>query len=254
MIWDATLNGQDLVMKVRTDWNENMAYATPWSDCPELSSEDGENEIDLSGVGSVSPVAHRYVQFRAELSTDDDSKTPVLTRVKINYTFPAQTSVLANATGSIKFRSNYLHYPNQEIVYEHGAVIKYQEEGGFMLQRPPIIITNASGIPAIKISLVDLTGANYSYSGSITMSVKNKFKSYELLADGLKYPDLSINISTEYPSVWGDWFNKTFAEESGLDGSCYDVNVTGENVEVNLYGKGDGVELYLEKTAVEVEI
>ena len=123
-----------------------------------------------------------------------------------------------------------------------------------MLQEPPIIISNKSGIPAIKISLVDLTGGDYSYSGSITMSVKNKFKSYELLADCLNYPDLSINITTEYSSVWGDWFNKTFAEESGLDGSYYNVSVTANSVEVNLYGKGDGVELYLEKTAVEVEI
>ncbi|MGB2729045.1 MAG: hypothetical protein WBD09_11380 [Halobacteriota archaeon] len=254
MTWDATLNGQDLVMKVRTDWNESMAYATHWHDCPELESDDGENEIDLAGVGSVSPVAHRYVQYRAELSTDDDSKTPALTRTKVNYSFATQSPVLANASGSIKFKSNYLHYPNQEIVYEHGAVIKYQREGGFMLQRPPIIISNKSGIPAIKISLVDLTGANYSYSGSITMSVKNRFKSYELLADCLNYPDLTINVTTEYPSVWGDWFNNTFAEESELDGSYYDVSVTANNVEVKFYGKGDGVELYLERTAVEVEI
>ena len=251
MTWDATLNGQDLVMKVRTDWNENMADATSWDDCPELSSDDGENEIDLSGVGSVSPAAHRYIQFRAELSTDDDSKTPVLTRIKVNYSFPAQSPILANATGSIKFKSNYLHYPNQEIVYEHGAVIKYQSEGGFMLQRPPI--TNGSDIPVIKISMVDLTGGDYSYSGAITTSVKNKFKSYDLLADGLKYPNLTINLTTEYSSVWGDWFNKTF-EKWGWDDSYYDVNVTAENVEVNLYGNGDGVELYLEKTAVEVEI
>jgi len=253
MTWNATLNS-DLIMKVRTDWTESMAYATHWDDCPELESDDGENEIDLSGVGSVSPAAHRYVQYRAELSTVDDTKTPVLQRFKVNYSFATQSPVLANATGSIKFKSNYLHYPNQEIVYEHGAVIKYQREGGFMLQRPPIIISNESGIPTIKISLVDLTGANYSYSGSITTSVKNKFKDYELLADCLNYPDLSINITTEYPSVWGDWFNNTFAEESGLDGSYYNVSVTAENVEVNLYGKGDGVELYLEKTAVEVGI
>ena len=251
MTWDTTLNGQDLVMKVRTDWNESMAFATHWDDCPELSSDDGENEIDLAGVGSVSPAAHRYVQYRAELSTDDDAKTPVLRQFKVNYSFSAQSPVLANATGSIKFKSNYLHYPNQEIVYEHGAVIKYQSEGGFMLQRPPI--TNGSGIPTIKISMVDLTGGNYSYSGSITTSVKTSYQNYELLADGLKYPNLTINITTEYSSVWGDWFNKTF-EKWEWDVSYYNVSVTAENVEVKLYGNGDGVELYLEKTAVEVEI
>ncbi len=254
MTWDATLNS-DLVMKVRTDWNENMASAISWDDCPELSSDNGENVIDLSGVGSVSPVAHRYIQYRAELSTDDDSKTSALTRTKVNYSFSTQSPgpTLANASGSIKFRSNYLYYPNQEIVYEHGAVIKYQNEGGFMLQAPPILISNESGIPTIRISLVDLTGANYSYSGGTSTSVKTQFKTYTLLADGLKYPGLTINITTDYPFVWGNWFDKTL-EESGLDASYFDVSVTGKNVEVDFYGKGDDVELYLEKTAVEVEI
>ncbi len=253
MTWDATLAGQDLVMKVRTDWTENMASATSWDDCPELSSDSGENVIDLSGVGSVSPVAHRYIQYRAELSTDDESETPTLTRTKVNYSFSTQSPTVADASGSIKFRSNYLYYPNQEIVYEHGAVIKYQNEGGFMLQAPPILISNESGIPIIEISLVDLTGANYSYSGGTTTSVKNRFKTYTLFADGLKYPGLTINLTTDYPSVWSNWFDKTL-EESGLDDSYFDVSVTGKNVEVDFYGKGDGVELYLEKTAVEVEI
>lgn len=42
--------------------------------------------------------------------------------------------------------------------------------------------------------------------------------------------------------------------ESGLDGSCFDANVTARNVEVNLYGHEQGVELYPEQTVVEVEI
>ncbi len=253
MTWDTTLNKQDIVMKVRTDWNESMACATPWDDCPELSSDSGENVIDLSGVGSVSPAAHRYVQFCAELSTDKDDRTPILQQFRANYSFPTGSPILANASGSIKFSSNYLYYPNQEIVYEHGAVIKYQREGGFMLQVPPIFISNEGGIPAIEISMVDLTGANYSYSGGTTTSMKSRFKTYNLLAYELRYPDFTINITTDYPSVWGNWFNKTL-EKSGLDDSYFDVSVTGKNVEVNFYGKGDGVELYLEKTAVEVEI
>ena len=65
-----------------------------------------------------------------------------------------------------------------------------------------------------------------------------------------------VNLTTEYPSVWGKWFNKTLEEESGLDDSYYDVsvNATAKTVSVEFYGNGYGVELYLEKTAVEVEI
>ncbi|MBE0516080.1 MAG: hypothetical protein IBX41_01645 [Methanophagales archaeon] len=253
MMWDATLNGQELVMKVRTDWNESMVYATPWDDCPGLSSKNGENNIELRGVSSVSPVAHRYIQFRAEWSTDDTSKTPLLHGFNINYSFPAQTPLLANASGSITFNSNYLYYPNQKIVYEHGAVIKSQKEGGFMLQEPPLTITNKSGIPALRISMVELTGANYSYSGATATSVKNSYKDYDLLADCLRYPNLSINLTTEYPIVWGSWFTREF-EESGFDGSFYDLTVTAEKVVVNVYGSEQGVELYLEKTGVEVKL
>lgn len=253
MTWDATLNGQELVMKVRTDYNETMASATPWDDCLGIYSGSGENEIDLSVVNSVSPAAHRYIQFRAEFSTEDETKTPVLTRTQIDYSFPTQSPILGNASGSFTFHSHYLYYPNQKIVYEHGAVIQYQEEGGYMVQEPPIIISNESGIPAIRIALVDLTGTNYSYSGATSRSMKTTYQKYDLLADRLRYPDLTINITTDYPSIWDRWFSETLAE-SELGDSYFDLDVTANKVGVTLYGHGQGVGLYLEKTVVEAEI
>jgi hypothetical protein len=250
MTWDVLLSDQELVMKVRTDWNNSMASAASWEVCPGLTSKEGANSIDLRSLSSVSPVGHRYIQFRAELATDDDTVTPALTKIKVMYTFTTQSPLLASASGSIKFNSNYLYYPNQRIIYEHGAVIKSQKEGGFMLQEPPIIIINESGIPTLKISLVDLTGTNYSYSGATTTSLKNTFKEYNLIANGLRYPALRLGLTTAYPSVWGAWFTKKF-EDSGFDDSYYDINVTEKNVEVYIK---KNVELYLEKTVVEVEI
>ncbi len=249
MTWDATLNNQTIVMKVRTDMFDDMRASPDWAYCPAVS-----NGSDISGLSSVSD-GHRYVQYCAELSTDDTATTPVLREVKINYSLSAESPTVATSSGSIKFQSNYLYYPNQEIVYEHGAVIKYQREGGIMLQPPLIEITKneVSGIPEIGISTVDLTGADYSYSGATTTSVKSSYKSYTLLADCLKYPNLTINLTTDYPSVWGSWFNTTL-EESELDTSYFNVSVTDVNVEVKFYGKEDGVELYFEKTVIEVEI
>ncbi|MBA7529947.1 hypothetical protein ES705_22148 [subsurface metagenome] len=203
MTWDATLNGQTIVMKVRTDMFDDMRASPGWEYCPAVSKGS-----DVSELSSVSD-SHCYVQYCAELSTDDTTTTPVLRAVKINYSLSAESPTVATSSGSIKFQSNYLYYPNQVIVYEHGAVIKWQPEGGFMLQPPPIEITkNESGSPIIEISTVDLTGANYSYSGATSTSVKNRYKSYHLLADGLKYPNLTINVTTDYPSVWEGWFNK----------------------------------------------
>ena len=248
MTWDATFNGQTIVMKVRTDMFDDMRASPGWEYCPAVS-----NGSDVSGLSSVSD-GHCYVQYCAELSTADTATTPVLHAVRINYALSAESPTVATSSGSIKFQSNYLYYPNQVIVYEHGAVIKWQPEGGFMLQPPPIEITkNESGSPIIEISTVDLTGANYSYSGATSTSVKNSYKSYHLLADGLKYPNLTINVTTGYPSVWEGWFNKEL-EESGLDASYFNVSVTDGKVEAKFYGKADGVELYFEKTVIEVEI
>ena len=89
--------------------------------------------------------------------------------------------------------------------------------------------------------------------GATTTSVKNTYKEYNLLADSLIYPNLTINLTTEYPSVWGNWFNTTL-KESGLGSSFYTVSATDNTVQVKLDGKGNGVELYLEKTEVEVKI
>jgi hypothetical protein len=250
MTWNATLNNQTLVMKVRTSMSENMVGTPLWTYCPAVS-----NGSDISDLSSVSD-GHCYVQYCAELSTEDETTTPVLHWVKINYSLSAESPTVANSSGAIKFQSNYLYYPNQQIVYEHGAMIKWQHEGGFMLQPPPINFTNKSGIPAIEISMIDLTGSNRSYSGATSTSLKNTYQNYNLHADSLKYPNLTINVTTEYPSVWGNWFNKTLEETSLTTPHHYNVCVddTAKTVSVEFYGHGDGVELYLEKTAVEVKI
>ena len=125
-----------------------------------------------------------------------------------------------------------------------------------MFQSPPINISNESGNLTIEISMVDLTGSNYSYSGSTTTSAKNSFTNYYLLADSLKYPNLTINVTTDYPSVWGNWFNHTLEKRNLTTPHDYNVsvNTTAKTVSAEFYGHGDGVELYLEKTAVEVKI
>ncbi|RZN43890.1 MAG: hypothetical protein EFT35_00915 [Methanophagales archaeon ANME-1-THS] len=250
MTWGAALSGQSLDIKVRTDSTQSMATATPWEACPALISKEGTNKIDLRGVSSVSPVGHRYIQFRADLSTDDDTKTPALTTCTVNYSFGAQSPPLATASGSLTFSSHYLYYPNQRIVYEHGAVIQSQKEGGFMLREPPITIVNESGSLSLTISLVNLTGAHYSYSGSTTKSVASTFKSYKVIAVGLQYPKLRINLTTGYPSVWSTWFTRKF-QDAGCDASFYRINSTATMMELDLE---KGVTLYLEETEVEVRV
>ncbi len=262
MTWNATLNGQTIEMKVRTDMFEDMRAAPDWPYCPEVVSEEGQNNIsDINSLSSVSD-GHRYIQYRAELHTDDATTTPVLHSVRINYNFSAPGGggpLLGISSGIIKFQSSYLYYLNQELVYEHGAVIKCQgQDGGkrgFMLHRPSIDITNESGIPKIVISMVDLTGSDYSYSGSTTTSVETSYTKY-IYKCPAAFPNLTINLSTDYYSIWGEWFNKTL-KESGLTTPYHynvSVNGTAKTVAVEFYGHEHGVQLDLEKTTVAVRI
>lgn len=253
MTWSAAVSDDtSIVMKVRTSRSPNMddENATLWENCPAVAN--GQVISDLSSAFD----GHRYIQYRAELSTYEATMTPELYSVRINYSSAdpeGGSPTVEEASGIIRFNSNYFYYPNQEIVYEHGALIKWQPEGGFMLHPPPINITNESGVPTIEISMVDLTGAECSYSGATTISVENIYKDYDSFSN--KFDNLTLNLTTAYPSIWGKWFNNEL-EESGLDDPDYNVsvNATAKTVSVEFYGHGDGVKLYLEKTVIEVKI
>ena len=238
-----------IVIKVRTDMFPNMAHAKDWARCPEIKSKEGFNKISLSDLSSVSN-GHRYVQYRAELKTWDPSETPTLINVSINYSSPSGGVVLAQSSGSISFASNYHYLPNHVLTYENGAVIKSQEEGEFVFRPFNISFNTTSGVPRINISLVNLTGNNVTHSGAPAASVRLLRSDHKLISDSFFYPNLMIIIYSKYPYACEKWFNKKL-EESELDDSYYDLNVSDGTMTVEF---GDGVQLYLEKTAVEVKI
>ncbi|MFC1964705.1 Kelch repeat-containing protein [Chloroflexota bacterium] len=79
MTWSETLNGQTINVKVRTSSNHGMTGATSWDSCPIVTKGQA-----ISSLPSVTD-GHRYIQYRAELSTSDTSQTPVLHEVTITY-------------------------------------------------------------------------------------------------------------------------------------------------------------------------
>ncbi len=253
MTWSAVSDEYtSIVMKARTSMSSVMdGNATLWENCPAVAN--GQDISDLSSAFD----GHRYIQYRAELYTYEATMTPELYSVRINYSSSnpvGGSPTVEEASGIIKFKSNYLYYPNQEIVYEHGAVIKYQREGGFMLHPPPINITSESGIPTIEISMIDLTGTKFSYAGATTTSVENFYNDYDSFSN--KFDNLTLNLTTEYPSIWDKWFNRELEKTTLTTPYDYNVsvNATAKTVSVEFYGHEHGVQLYLEKTVVEVEI
>lgn len=126
------------------------------------------------------------------------------------------------------------------------------EEEGIIIQPPPILISNESGVPTIDISMINLTGTNDSYSGTTATSVENSYVEYDSIST--KFLNLSLNITTEYPVIWGKWFNDTLAE-SGLHESRYEVIETDNYVVADFYGDEQHVHLVaVDKTEVGVAL
>ena len=223
----------EIIMNVRTALYANMNKSTPW-----MEVENGTN------LSTIFPTlnGHRYVQFRAELITWEPSKTPTLINVSIDYSH--KNVIFANTSGNITFKSSYHYFPNQVITYENGAVIKSQDDQEFIRSPFNISFQNVSNNITIKISLVNLTGADVSGRAGEATLVRLLRINNKTVSDGFFYPNLTITVNSIYSHGIGNWFNKTLEKE--LNSSYYNVtaNHTTGMVEIELYAKEQGIELY----------
>ena len=257
MTWDATTDdGLTFVtMKVRTSIKPDMSNAMDWDDDNFVAATNGS---DISDLPSVSD-GHRYIQWRAELSTNDPYKTPVLHAVNVSYEYGGETPTLVNSIGNIEFRSQYLYLPNYNLVYEHGATIKNQTEGGFMLLSPPFSISKQEGGgTSLRITAINLTGSERTISGGFSSTVKAYYQDADLVTGGLNFLNLTFSITTGYPTPWKKWFNET-CEDAGLaygtDPGNYYINETGNTVQVIFYGnESKPVNLWLKKSEAKIEV
>lgn len=261
--WSATTDEYTpLTIKVRTSRSPVMeGNASLWGNCPAVS-----NGQDISELSSAFD-GHRYIQFRADLYTYDSATTPVLDWIRLNYASrcgggAGGTPVVDSATGAIAFHSAYLYYPNQELVYEHGAVIKAQGRGsdrkGFVVHSPAITIKpdTVTGKPSVEVSMINLIGTNFTYAGATTTSVELQYDDYDHTAGTIVFDNLSLHFVTEYPHIWSRWFNMTL-EASGLDVTDdYQVlvNESEPSVRVEFYGGAPGVKLYEDKTTIRAAL
>lgn len=254
----------DIILKVRTDMFPDMRNATDWHECYEIKSseiklEDGIRNFSLSDLFSVSN-GHRYVQFRAELKTENPQKTPALVNVSIDYSHENVTT-LAQSSGSITFSTGYHYLPNQVLTYENGAVIKNQTKGELVHNHAPFNFSffNDSGVTKINMSLVDLTltGANVSGRAGEATLVRLLLVDRKLISNSLFYPNLTINVTSEHYQAIEKWFNNTLKEANLTASQDYNLtpgNATTKTVSVEFYAKEYGIELYLEEAEIGVKI
>lgn len=80
--WTQTLpSGTSLDIKVRTWQQADMSDATPWASCSAMPA----SGFDISANDCVTD-GHRYVQYQAAFTTTNQSATPELRDITINYT------------------------------------------------------------------------------------------------------------------------------------------------------------------------
>ncbi|PXF52082.1 MAG: hypothetical protein C4B56_06895 [Candidatus Methanophagaceae archaeon] len=254
----------DIILKVRTDMFPDMRHATGWDECYSIKSSDyitsgkGRGSFPLYDLTSVSK-GHRYVQLRIELKSYDPQKAPTLVNFSIGYNHTTSLK-LGESSGSITFSAPYHYLPGMSLTYENGAVIKSQTEGEFVDNRdnrtPPFMLSlkkMPDNRTRISMTLVNLTGKEVPGRSGEDVLVRLWLANRELIANGVFYPNITINITSRYYRAYAKWFNETL-REANMCAEDYElmVNDTQRTVSVEFYGKEHGVELYLEKITVQV--
>lgn len=254
LTYNATIPlGTDIVIKVRTSMDENMSDAIPWEDCPPVA-----NDQDISDSSSVSD-GHRYIQWRAGFLTFDPRRTPVLRSINIAYEY-GKRPVLVSSSGCIEFDSQYLYLPNYKLIHAHGATIKNQTGAEFMLLSPPFSISKEGNVAKLKITSINFIGSEKSVSGKFSSTVKSSYQEAKLVTGGLNYYNLTLNITTDYPTSWRKWFNDTCKEaglEYGTNPGNYNYNLTGNGhpLQIIFYGNASRpVNLWLKRAEAEIKI
>jgi hypothetical protein len=244
------LVGTDIVLKVRTSMYPDMRDAVPWEDCPAVA-----NGTDISDLFSVSD-GHRYIQWRAELLTFAPERTPTLNWVNITYGYCEP--VLVRTSGKLEFSSQYLYYPNYQLIYAHGATIREQPGGSFMLFEPPIFIQSTSSGTQLSMTAFELAGSEQMISGSVSATVQASCQDVTLLKRYLNYANITLALTTDYPSIWKSWFNETCRDAGlpyGTGPGEYVMNQTGDTLQITFYGdESYPVKLWLKRANVRLEL
>lgn len=142
--------------------------------------------------------------------------------------------------GNIKITPSNRYYTQQSYVYENGALILYQPDGGVVSSSPQITIRNSTGNVTIAATLVSISGIEFTLGGTDTVEVQTKLLlswdyTYTWSADAKE--NITLNITTEYPTVWKTWFdtelNKT---ENNLKWNTdFTITNVGNRVDVKIF-------------------
>ena len=158
--------------------------------------------------------------------------------------------------GSISYSSNNNYYIDQMFEYENGALLVVQNERSLIKLSPAITIrrvdtTNISMI----VSAVELMGDKKTISSNTIEEVCINSNTSSVLFPSAFVSDVSIIVSTNYPTAWAQYFNTTAKRADLVYNSDYSTTVDGTNVTFILTsGAGEDIQLHVQKVTVDAWI
>ncbi|MCK4352489.1 hypothetical protein KAW65_03680 [candidate division WOR-3 bacterium] len=121
ILWDATADTQDIIVKVRT-----FQDTVSWSDTTAWDSDSCvpvANGQDISEIPSVDD-GDQFVQYRVELSTQSPFVTPIFDEISINYSLDTIAPVIVTAVAY----GNEELIPPDSIISQDRVIISFSEQ------------------------------------------------------------------------------------------------------------------------------
>lgn len=130
--------------------------------------------------------------------------------------------------GRITFQANNFYFPDQDYIFENGAVILNQMGNSLMKVEPNFYVNNVSGNTEITLVLITLQGDLENVGGIKSQSIQTTLLSnnkdtvyWGTGSDPGSGKNITLAINTSYPDVWWEYFDDLMKNHSGLDSNEY---------------------------------
>ena len=149
------------------------------------------------------------------------------------------TGTLEVGQNAVKFTAPNVRYPDQEWVYEDGAVILVQDGVSVMRSSPPMVTVRKKDSDTLEVwvTRVEVDGDD-SLSGSGTATVKAKIN--EMTETGGSGTEFEITVTTDHLDAWEQYFNEkndSIHDDFGEGVSTVERNDLESKVTLRITGK-----------------
>jgi hypothetical protein len=137
------------------------------------------------------------------------------------------------STGAMRYETHNLHYTDQQMAFENGAIILGQGDGQVVRTRPQFTIEKHGPVARMGFVLITISGMETSVTGTGTIIVQSKLVTYtskQFMHDTPQW--VNITMKSEFPKAWARFFNNTLIEEGFASPADYQTTVTDSSITV----------------------